>query len=116
MRFYHRRVLIVRKDDMTRSRRENVLRLAAWASASLALAACRHAPTSTSLASGQSAFTFIEAPSPTESARQGEMTTGPRQPADRPTSGSTMTLIFPSEKKVKVANNRKQSSALWLNM
>lgn len=82
VRFYDRRVLIVRKDDMTRSRRENLLRLAVWAGASLALVACRHAPSPPSLASGQSAFTFIEAPSPTESARQGEMTTGPRQPVD----------------------------------
>ncbi len=67
---------------MKRSRRENVRRLAAWASASLALAACRHAPSPPAVASGQSAFTFIEAPSPTESARQGEMTSGPRQPVD----------------------------------
>lgn len=67
---------------MRRCRRENLLQLAGWASAGLVLAACRHAPSAPAVASGQSSFTFIEAPAPMETARQGEMSSGPRQPVD----------------------------------
>lgn len=82
MRFYVWRVLIVGSSDMRQFWCGKFNRLAVAAAASLALAACRHAPSPSAVASGQSAFTFIEAPSPTESARQGEMTSGPRQPVD----------------------------------
>lgn len=65
-----------------RSRREQLRRIAGLAAAGFALSACRHSPTPTIPPSGQSAFTFIEAPASTAPAGPAEMATGPRQPVD----------------------------------
>ena len=67
---------------MIRLWRENSRRFVVLATSGLALVACRHAPTSKAEASGESTFSFVEAPSPTESSGKGEMATGPRQPVD----------------------------------